>query len=134
MSAIVLPLHNILRWAVLGVAITVVFRSYRGWLKKGMWGERDRKLSLSFTILLDIQLTFGVLLFIGRNLNEWGRFIMDHVSPMIIAVVLAHVGKVLSGKASESTEKYRRAALWYSLALTIILVSIPWSRPLWFSF
>ncbi len=84
--------------------------------------------------MLDLQLAFGLLLLVDHVWSTWGRFLMEHIVPMIFAVGLAHVGKIFSGKAVESMRKFRSAALWYSLVFLIILVSIPWYRPLWFSF
>jgi hypothetical protein len=57
-------------------------------------------------------------------------FAIEHIFYMFLAVVFVHVGSVLSRKAVESPAKYKRAALWYSLALIVILVGMPWTRPL----
>ena len=134
MSVIVLPLHNFLRWIIIGLLVYILFRSYLGLLRKTSWSQQDKMLGLVFTIMLDLQLAFGLLLLVDHVWSTWGRFLMEHIVPMIFAVSLAHVGKIISGKAVESMRKFRSAALWYSLVFLIILVSIPWYRPLWFSF
>jgi len=134
MFANVLPIHKFLRWVILCLAFGIVFRSYYGWLKKESWGRREKIVTLVFTIMLDLQLVSGLFLLVSQDWSTWGRFLMEHILPMIIAVGLAHVGKVLSGKGKESIEKYRSAALWYSIVLLIILLAIPWNRPLWFSY
>ncbi|MBE9524989.1 MAG: hypothetical protein IMY76_07805 [Chloroflexi bacterium] len=134
MSDVVLPVHNVLRWAILGLLIIIILRSYFGWLKKVSWSQQDKNLGLILTITLDLQLAFGFLLTFDRLWGAGGRILMEHIVPMVIAVGLAHAGKILAGKATESIAKFRRAALFYSLVLIIILVSIPWYRPLWVSF
>ena len=134
MSNVVLPVHNVLRWVILGLSITIIFRSYFGWVKKILWSKQDRILGLIFTIVLDLQLVLGILLIFNRLGGIGNRTIMEHIVPMIIAVGLAHAGKILAGKAKDSITKFRRAALWYSLVFIIILVSIPWYRPLWVNF
>jgi len=126
MYIIELIIHNLFRWVILFVAISVLYRSYRGWLKQESWHKLDKILGLAFTILLDLQLVLGLLLLISQDKSNWGRLLMDHVLPMVIAVGLVHTGKVLSSKGEKSTEKYRIAALWYSAVLLIILVAIPW--------
>ena len=133
MSIIILPIHNILRWVILGLLITVTLRSYFGWLKKISWSQQDKKLALIYMIILDLQLAFGILLVFERSWSNWDRFSMEHIMPMVIAVGLAHFGKILVGKTKESLTKFRRSAFFYSLVFLIILVSIPWYRPLWFS-
>jgi hypothetical protein len=134
MSNVVLPVHNVLRWAILGLSIIVILRSYFGWLKKISWAQQDKNLGLIFTIVLDLQLVFGFLLIFDRMWVAGDRILMEHILPLIIAVGLAHAGKILTGKAKESIKKFRSAALFYSLVLVIILISIPWYRPLWVSF
>ena len=52
---------------------------------------------------------------------------------LLVGVVLAHVGRALSRKAT-GLGKFRQAAIWFSLAVLVILVSVPWpfsiiSRP-----
>jgi hypothetical protein len=134
MSVIVLPMHNFLRWIILGLLIYILFRSYLGLLRKTSWSPQDKMLGLVFTIMLDLQLVFGLLLLVDQVWSTWGRFLMEHIFPMIFAVGLAHVGKILSRRAVESTGKFRHAALWFSLVFLIIVVSIPWDRPLWINF
>jgi len=134
MSVIVLPMHNFLSWIIIGLLVYILFRSYLGLLRKTSWSQQDKMLGLVLTIILDLQLAFGLLLLVDHVWSTWGRFLMEHILPMIIAVGLAHVGKIISGKAVESMGKFRSTALWYSLVFLIILVSIPWYRPLWFSF
>jgi hypothetical protein len=45
---------------------------------------------------------------------------------MLIAVVLAHVGRVRSKKAQTDAARFKSAAIFYGLALIIILALIPW--------
>jgi hypothetical protein len=66
--------------------------------------------------------------------NELRFFAVEHIFGMILALVLAHVGRVLSKKATESVKKYRAAALWFALSLVAVLVMIPWDRPFWRGF
>jgi hypothetical protein len=45
---------------------------------------------------------------------------------MIVAIALAHVGRSRSKKAAADGAKFKNAAIFYGLALLIMLASIPW--------
>ncbi len=126
MNAIILPIHSVLRWAIIVLLIAFLSRFIYGWLKKESWSNSDQKLVLILTVILDIQLLFGFLLVMNRSSGMWSRFIAEHVIPMIFAVGLAHIGKVMVSKAKESIAKYRRATIFFVLSFIIILGSIPW--------
>jgi hypothetical protein len=49
---------------------------------------------------------------------------------MLIAIALLHVGLARVRKASTDAAKLRHAALWQTLTVIAIAVSIPWWRPL----
>jgi len=145
MYPIVLGLHNIMRWIVLIVGILATVRAFMGWLGKRPWTDRDNKLGLYFTISLDVQLLLGLLLYVVLSpittaaFSDFGaamadpttRFwLVEHISMMIVAVILGHVGRTLSKKATVDTKKHQRAAIFFALALLAILAAIPWFRPL----
>jgi hypothetical protein len=128
--SILLGLHNLVRWVVIVLAIVALVRAYRGWLGKRDWMENDRKVGVFFGMAVDIQFLLGLILILLVGIQNLGSFGVDHVIPMIVAVVLIHVGTAMARRASEPVKKHRSAALWFSLAVIIILVAIPWSRPL----
>jgi hypothetical protein len=49
---------------------------------------------------------------------------------MIAALVFAHLGNALPKKVDDDQSKYKRASIWFGLALLVILIGIPWGRPL----
>jgi uncharacterized membrane protein YozB (DUF420 family) len=145
MYTVVLIIHNILRWVVLILAVYSILRAYSGWFGKREWRQSDRKAGSFFTIAMDVQLLVGLWLYIflspltetalgdfGAAMNnaELRFFALEHVLYMVLAVVFAHLGNVLSRRAEEMVAKYRRAALWFTLTLIFIVIAIPWSRPL----
>jgi hypothetical protein len=137
---ILLFLHSWLRWLVLIAAVLVIGRSLYGWFGKQTWGQIDRRLGLLYVTSIDIQVTLGIILFflsplISIFLNDIGaamgirpvRFIaVEHTIGMLLALVVAHVGNVLSKRAATDRGKFVRATLFYTAALILILVSIPW--------
>jgi hypothetical protein len=57
-------------------------------------------------------------------------FAIEHPLAMILAVVFAHLGSALSKKAPDSAGKYRQAAIWYTLSVLLLIIGMPWFRPL----
>jgi hypothetical protein len=142
---IVLALHNIVRWIVLITAILALVRAYMGWLQGREWSGRDRQTGVFFTSALDIQLLLGLILFF---ISPWTRalltgnftgmmsdptmrfFSIEHVPFMILAVVLAHIGSARARRATDAAAKFRQSAIFFSLSVLVIILIIPWWRPL----
>ncbi len=57
-------------------------------------------------------------------------FAIEHVFYMVLALVFVHLGSALPKKVDVDQSKFKRAALWFGLALLIVLAGIPWGRPL----
>lgn len=132
---VVLAIHNLVRWVVLIVAVFALYRAYTGWLGKKAWEATDRLAGLLFSITIDVQLLLGIVLLFARGFSViQARFYMEHITPMILAMIFVHVGSALSKKATEDVEKHRKAAIWFTLTMLLILVSIPWTRPLFPAF
>ena len=139
--------HNVVRWIVVILGLVAVIRSFWGWLGKKEWNTTDRKIGVFFTSAMDVQLLLGVILYFV--FSNWGlkailekgmSFVMgesqyrffgiEHAFYMTLAVVFAHLGSMLPKKVEASPAKFKRAALWFSLSFLIILIAIPWWRPL----
>ena len=150
--SILLPIHSIVRWLLVIAVVVAVARAFMGWFGKKAFTALDNKIGLAFTSLLDLQLLIGLTLYVispilqtafqnfgGAMGNTQMRFFaVEHILMMVIAVVLAHVGRTLSKKATTDLLKHRRAAIWFGLALLVMLLAIPWpfsavSRP-WIRF
>lgn len=130
MYGIALIIHSWLRWAVLAAGIAAVARGGAPGSSTGRW----------FTILLDVQLLIGLLLyfvlspFTTAALGDFGGamknpqlrfFAVEHTFGMVIALALAHIGTAKLKKAPTG-RRPRLAMIFYGLALVAILVSIPW--------
>ena len=145
MYPFILGLHNLVRWVALILAIVATVGSFLGWFGKRQWSERDRKIGSFFGMAMDIQLLLGLLLYfvfspITRTaIADFGAamgvadlrfFGMEHAFYMILAVVFAHMGSILSRKAPESKAKFQRAAIFFGLSLLLMLLGMPWTRSL----
>jgi len=128
--AVLIVLHNLVRWIVLLTLLWALYRVYRGRLEQRTWANADRISTLVFTISLDVQMLLGLVLAVIVGYADFGRLMIDHITPMFIAVVFAHLGSVLTKKAVTDEQKFRRATIWFTLILVVILIAIPWSSPL----
>jgi hypothetical protein len=145
MYEFVLNVHNIIRWFALIVGIVIAVLAFLGWFGKKDWSERDRKWGMYYTIAMDIQLLLGLLLYFflspltrlafqdfSASMGNQGLsfFAIEHPFAMLLAVVFAHLGSALSKKAPDSTGKFKRAAIWYTLSVLLLIIGMPWFRPL----
>jgi len=147
MYSLLLALHNILRWVVIVLAIVALVRAYRGWLQKRAWLDRDRKAGSFFSIAVDTQLLVGLLLYFFfsefalksilskgwafvASQAQYRFFALEHSFYMILAVVFVHLGSILPRKVQEPWKKHQRAAIFFTLTALLILIGMPWFRPL----
>jgi len=129
MYSAALLVHSWLRWAVVIAGVLAVLSSGRQsparGAKAGMW----------FTILLDLQFLVGLALylFISPNttaaMHQFGAamhvastrfFLVEHPFGMIVAIVIAHVGRARAERRGQSARGF------YLVSLLILLASQPW--------
>ena len=152
----ILPLHNILRWAVLLFGLWTLLNAITGVAGKRNYTATDNRANLFFMISCDIQLLIGLILYFNgawfeslkdhtkevmKNENGFSRFFsMEHAVMMIIAWLLVHVGRSMVKRSDIDAQKHKRSLIYFGIALVIILAMIPWpfrtevARPLLRSF
>jgi hypothetical protein len=150
MLSAVLTVHSLLRWVVLLAGLVAVGLGIAGWRGRS-WQPVDRIAGRAFIGTLDLQLLIGLLLYVVlsptvgsamANIGEAMRdsmarfFLVEHPLGMVAAIALAHVGNVRIKKSADDAQRHRTAAIFFGLALLLILLSIPWpgmpaGRPLW---
>lgn len=137
---ILLILHSLLRWFVLISLVYTIYRAYKGWFSNLSFTNRDDKIRNVTVIIAHIQLLVGLALYavspIIHNLfGNFGEAVqesavrfygMEHSIMMIIAIVLITIGSAKAKRITEDTKKFRVLATWFTIALVIILISIPW--------
>lgn len=133
-------LHSIGRWIVLLFLLIAIFRSVSA--GNTLYTIRDKRIGLLLTGFSDLMLLTGIYLWFagpwgykqieavgmgGTMKNPVTRFYgIEHLVGMLIAIILIHIGKAQGKKAIPDKTKHRKSALYYILALIIILASIPW--------
>ncbi|NOX62419.1 MAG: hypothetical protein GXP42_10835 [Chloroflexi bacterium] len=145
MYNLILSLHDIIRWLVLISGALAVIFTLIGWLGKKIWTSRESKLGLLYTMSLDIQALLGLLLYfffspyttpyfsnfgLAMREREARFFLLEHVFWMLLAIVMAHLGKARGAKAETDAKKFKNAAIFYTLSFIFLLIAIPWWRPL----
>ncbi len=140
--SLVLQIHSILRWLVLLVAIYAIVRAMLGMMNKASFTIADNKAGLFLTIVCDMQLLIGLVLYFtgakgfkliqSNGMAEAMKsgymrfFAVEHISMMIIALVLIHIGRSKSKSGITDASKHKVAFWFYLIGLILILSSIPW--------
>jgi uncharacterized membrane protein YozB (DUF420 family) len=145
MYEFILAVHNILRWVVLILLVITLLRAIFGWSGKKEWTSTDTRFGMFSSVSLDIQLLLGLILYLvlspitriafsnfsaAMQNSDLRYFVLEHVLLMVLAVVFAHVGVASAKRADDSVAKFRRTAIWFGLSLIVILLGMPWFRPL----
>jgi hypothetical protein len=141
-----LALHSWLRWAVLLIGLIAVVRAFRGRWSGAPWTRADDRAGLFFTSALDLQLLIGLLLYFSMSpitkegLRDMGAAMansglrfwsVEHPVGMLAGIVLAHIGRGRIRRMSDSARRHRTALIFFTLALIVIVISIPWpGRPI----
>jgi len=139
----ILVLHNTLRWLLLISIVLTLARYLAGWLGNLSWKKLDNVLGITFTSLMDLQLLIGLSLYFFLSpktkvvFADFGAamkdsvlrfYAVEHISMMVIAVVLVHIGRAKSKRAKTDRKKFMIATIFFLIALVLILAAIPWNR------
>jgi hypothetical protein len=146
-----LMLHSLIRWLLLAGLVAAVVRGYQGWFFSSSFTITDKLLLTVTTRLAEIQFVVGLALYMTSPLVRYflqhfseavhqrdPRFFgMEHITMMVISVGLISIGAARVKKKDLSREKFKVVAVWFSVALLLIFLSIPWAfspftaRPYW---
>jgi len=149
MYEVLLVLHSWLRWFVLGAGLLAVVRAYAGMSGRRPFTKGDNAVSAAFSGFMWLQVLVGLGLYFGLSpvglkamkvagamKDPTTRFFgMEHVAVMILAAILAQVGRIALKKAPTDTLKHKKAFTYFAIALVLVLLMIPWgiwnpARPL----
>ena len=142
MDIFLLVVRNLFRWIVLLIAVYALFNNFTGWRKNRTFSKKDKVLNTAFVGMLDLQLLLGLTMYFfysnitkmafenmgaamkNKELRFWA---IEHITGMMLALILAHVGGALSKRANSDQEKFRKAFVYFSIAMVLILLSMPYS-------
>jgi hypothetical protein len=146
MYPFLLGIHSLIRWFVLVSLLIAIYKGFAGWFGNKPFLKIDNTIRNTTTTIAHIQLLVGlglyfvspIIQFFLHNFSEAVHrselrfFGMEHNLMMIIAIALITIGSALSKRKATDRQKFKTMAIWFTIALMVIIVSIPWpfSTPL----
>jgi magnesium-transporting ATPase (P-type) len=139
----VLQLHSGIRWLVLIVAIAAVIKSAQALVSKSHYQKLDNLLAVSFVGMMHLQFLIGIVLYfflspitthamknmkLAMKVGEIRFWAVEHLTIMIMAIVLAQLGRSLSKKSKSNPAKFKKQLIFFGLSLVCMLAGIPWDR------
>jgi len=131
-------LHSGFRFLVLLLVVLAIVQSLAGWLGKKAYTEGNRKINLFAMISAHTQLLIGLAVYFVSPFVQFGSQTMkeattrywtvEHISMMIFAIILITIGHSKSKKAILPEAKHRAIAIFYTLAVVVIVVAIIQSK------
>ncbi len=123
--------HSGLRWLVVLFLVIAILKSFAGWFGKKEFTKSDNLIALLLLSFTHLQLIVGaVMYFISPKVIGMGdamkdgvlRFwALEHGLMMLIAISLITIGRVKSKKATENEAKFKKGAIFYTIAFVLIL-------------
>jgi hypothetical protein len=133
---ILVHIHSSLRWLVLLFVIAAIVNAGLKLTRKSSSNCNDCAFNRLALIFMHLQLVLGlVLYFISPKVvfdaasmkdSMLRFFLIEHIGLMIIAVIIVTIGYVKSNRAVDELKKQKQVLVYFSIALLLILVSIPW--------
>jgi hypothetical protein len=137
---LLVQIHSIGRWLVLLFLLLAIFRHLSAGNRA--YNRGDNTTGLFLTIFTDLMFLIGLVLYFAGNwgyklfqqygmkeiMNDSYRrfFAVEHITLMLISLILIHIGKAQGRKAISDRARHRRSLIFYVIALIIILVAVPW--------
>lgn len=128
---IVRSAHSGWRYIVLILLFVAVIQALMGWTGDKPYTSGNRRLNVFTLISAHIQLLFGLVLYFLSPLTKLpvgdavGRYWkMEHISMMILAIILITVGNAQSKKITDELGKHRSIAIFFGLAFLLIVGAI----------
>ena len=135
-----LSFHSLVRWFVLASLIVALVTAYRGWISKNKFSKTDNAIRHWTATISHVQLLIGLWVYFISPLISyfWSHypetvhqratrfFGMEHSLMMIVAIIVITIGSAKAKRKPTDLEKFKTMAIWFSIALFIILVNIPW--------
>ena len=133
--------HSYWAFFVLLILVAAIFNAFIGRYTGKEFSTKDLRISLFGLIFSHIQLLIGLILyFVSPWFDQWAEigigvmkdtqtrlYLVEHPIINILAIVLITMGWSMHKRQSESSKKFLRIILFYSLGLLLFLSRIPWS-------
>jgi quinol-cytochrome oxidoreductase complex cytochrome b subunit len=136
-----LILHSWGRAALVVMLVVMLARHLRAWLGEKPYRASDRVGGLVLTILADVQIVVGLLLYFaysptvklarqnfGESMQDPEKryWLVEHLTTMLLAIVAIHVGKILAVRSKREVARHMWATIGYGLGLALLVWMSPW--------
>ncbi|MEO8534730.1 MAG: hypothetical protein ABI441_13315 [Flavobacterium sp.] len=135
-----LLLHSTVRWLVLLSLFYSIIRAYRGYKNNSFFSKTDNLVRHWTATIAHIQLMLGIVLysqsaFIKYFWNNFAKASKDlgilffgliHLILMLAAIVIITIGSAKAKRKAGDSAKFKTMLIWFSIALFIIFIAIPW--------
>ena len=134
-------LHSGFRYVVFVMVLIAIVQALLGWFGKKAYTEGNRKINLFSMIAVHTQILIGLILYFlspyvqftseTMKVAETRYWTVEHICMMIFAMILVTIGHSRAKKITTPEMKHRAIAIFYGLALLVIVMAIVQShRPL----
>lgn len=139
-------IHSYWAYIVLIILIVATVNAIIGLSSKKEFKDKDLRISLFALISSHIQLIIGFIAYYTSSFynvmrevgmgevmknSELRKPLIEHPIMIIVAIALITVGFSKHKKKNTDSAKFKTIAVFYTIALILILAVIPWN--LWFS-
>ena len=125
--------HSGFRWIALILIIFTIYKAFKGIKNAEEYTAKHKMLALGTLITFHTMVLVGFSLLFSSaktaffDMSQPFRFFtIEHPLLMTIAVVLVTMGYSKAKKEEASRMKFRKILTFYTVALLITLVAIPW--------
>ncbi|WP_337044116.1 hypothetical protein [Emticicia sp. 17c] len=135
-------IHSVFRWLVLLSIMYTIGRSIEGLLSKRAYTKTDNiartiagsishtQLLIGFTLYFVLSPITGYFIKSGSGGNhEIWFFGIYHIAMMFTSIVVMTVGSSIAKRATTDKAKFKTIVIYFSIALLLIFMAIPWFRP-----
>jgi glucan phosphoethanolaminetransferase (alkaline phosphatase superfamily) len=133
-----LHLHSGFRYIVTLLVLVAILQSLAGWFGNRPYTNGNRLINLFAMISAHTQLLIGLVLYFISPYVQFNSNTMkdpttrywtvEHITMMIFAIALITVGHIRSKKLILPERKHRTIAIYYLLALLVIVLAIVQSQ------
>lgn len=137
MYSFLLPVHSVFRWVVVFSLTYAIIISTKGYFGKTAFTKTSNAIRHWTATIAHIQLITGIILYVkspfvkqffatANNTDETLFFGIIHILLMLLAIVLITIGSAKSKREKTDHGKFKTMLIWFSLAVLLILLAIPW--------
>lgn len=141
METIELIIHSSLRWVVLATLFIHLYCLYSGYFKNKEFSKFNKIFSHITVGFVHLQFVVGLYVYYtsekiaqflenvkeSMSIYELRFFAVEHSSIMLLAIILITIGSFKSKRIEDDKAKYKTQIIYFTIALVLILTSIPWS-------